>query len=76
MFEQKKLKNYVQFTKLRIDEHYKILVFAWSYLWTVNNLLAQPYSNTNFGSLAFQSTAPKIWNKLPLEIKSTHSLQT
>ena len=41
-----------------------------------SNLLAQPYSNTNFGSLAFQSSAPKIWNKLPLEVKSAHSLQT
>ena len=39
-----------------------------------SNLLAQPYPNTNFGSLAYsiiQSSAPKIRNNLPLEI--THS---
>ena len=34
------------------------------------------YSNTNFGSHAFQSSAPKIWNKLPLEIKSAPPLRT
>ena len=41
-----------------------------------SNLLAQPYSSTNFGSLAFTSSAPKIWNRLPLEVKSAYSLQT
>ena len=41
-----------------------------------SNLLAQPYSSTKFGSLAFKSCAPKIWNELPLEVKSAQSLQT
>ena len=41
-----------------------------------SNLLAKPYSSTKFGSLAFKSCAPKIWNELPLEVKSAQSLQT
>ena len=41
-----------------------------------SNLLAQPYSSTKFGSLAFKSCAPKIWNELPLEVKSAQSLLT
>ena len=40
------------------------------------NLLAQPPSKTKFGSLAFHTAAPLIWNGLPADVRSSPSFQT
>ena len=41
-----------------------------------SNLLVQPPSKTKFGSLAFHTAAPLIWNGLPADVKSSPSFQT
>ena len=41
-----------------------------------SNLLVQPHSKTKFGSLAFLTVAPLIWNGLPTDIRSSPSFQT
>ena len=41
-----------------------------------SNLLVQPPSKTKFGSLAFHTTAPMIWNGLPAVVGSSPSFQT
>ena len=44
--------------------------------WT-NSLLLSPHpAKTNFGLHAFQSTAPNIWNKLPIDVKSACSISS
>ena len=40
------------------------------------NLLVQPPSKTKFGSLAFHTAAPLIWNGLPADVRSSPSFQT
>ena len=35
-----------------------------------SNLLVQPPSKTKFGSLAFHTAAPLIWNGLPADVRS------
>ena len=40
-----------------------------------NSLLLSPHpAKTNFGLHAFQSAAPNIWNKLPIDVKSACSI--
>ena len=39
-------------------------------------LLVQPHSKTKFGSLAFHTAAPLIWNGLPADARSSLSFQT
>ena len=41
-----------------------------------SNLLVQPPSKTKFGSLAFHTAAPLIWNGLPADVKSSPFFQT
>ena len=41
-----------------------------------SNLLVQPPSKTEFGSLAFHTAAPQIWNGLPADVRSSPSFQT
>ena len=41
-----------------------------------SNLLVQPPSKTKFGSLAFHTAAPLIWNGLPADVRSSPSFQT
>ena len=41
-----------------------------------SNLLVQPPSKTKFGSLAFHTAAPSIWNGLPADVRSSPSFQT
>ena len=38
-----------------------------------SNLLVQPPSKTKFGSLAFHTAAPLIWNGLPADVRSSPS---
>ena len=41
-----------------------------------SNLLVQPPSKTKFGSLAFHTAAPSIWNGLPAHVRLSPSFQT
>ena len=41
-----------------------------------SNLLVQPPSKTKFGSLAFRTAAPLIWNGLPADVRSSPLFQT
>ena len=40
-----------------------------------SNLLVQPPSKTKFGSIAFHTAAPLIWNGLPADVRSSPSFQ-
>ena len=41
-----------------------------------SNILVQPPSKTKFGSLAFHTAAPLIWNGLPADVRSSPPFQT
>ena len=41
-----------------------------------SNLLVHPQSKTKFGSLAFRTAAPQIWNGLPADVRSSPSALT
>ena len=49
---------------------------TWQLRPSSSNLLVQPPSKTKFGSLAFHTAAPLIWNGLPADIRLSPSFQT
>jgi len=61
-------------------EHLSVLLSDYTpsrQLWSSDRqLLSQPADNTVFASRAFSSSAPRIWNSLPITVRSAPSSNT